>query len=1392
MQARHQNIPAHLRARQIPIKEIIEAKADISQIGWACPFCPAKLPILPKGKQREKSIRHHYATKHKSRDTSLAAIHKARAQRARKDKTSQPVWTAGKKKMSLTLARTNDSKRDYCRGGHQMRKIPYKEGEWPRVRSNINRSTTCTFTCVECLKIGPYDKRWDSPCTGKVSPKGHIAWNRLQSFPTAVGLLLHAWKITKSQADRRFQKLVEDGIEPHPGPSNPLKRRRQNLKVGSLNTGGAPGVWRAINTLLPDLDVLCLQEASLEASELAAVCRTLQQKGYSGFFAPGQSKGGGVLTIVRSHTKHKFVSCHKEDLHQHVLVEVGDWLFLNSYIAPRPGLLELGMERGIALQVEAKANEGNRPWAWIGDFNTIPETMAPAAAQHQGHLIYSQATWNGKKHIDQLWSNRKDLWKNAQHTHDRLSDHRVIQAEVAMSWNQPIAHFALQKQHKWVPPPGYTFAEWREQIEQSWNQCTHLGSTSSLMTLLDNKTPDMHDVNCTWTQFTEVLHQIYSHAAATLEPPANQDFHRTFKQWQQAAAAASPKGHNDPNTIVVPKKIGRSVQSMAERKQYNWLKRASRLLELCHLSKLHLPEAQNLARRLDINAQSFRNAPQLAVQLKSSIHFKQQQLWAAQAQQRQRILSDWRSAMQTNTRARHKWVKQSNQTMVPQIMSHEDALLEDTAVLNAIYQHWSEVWDAAAAQPLQTKLNTILRSLPTKQPCNGRPTLPEFSKARSRLSGAAGPDGWTADEIKCFPRQLNALFVAVTEQWERAGCTPQPLTFSRQVNLAKTGKIADGCCQVSNLRPINVYSLWYRWWASTWASCNIIKDWRHDLLPPEICGGPSSPGSEWIASKLSDALPRYGFLCTVDYSLAFDHVDGYVACQALKQAGVPAGLHKILLHQWTNQRRLLQWQQSTRTEILTPKLSIPQGDPLSPMTLNLIMAAGHAFVQQDTPAPAHHRLQAIYMDDRTWVTSSPQLLIDTLQSWTGFSNAMGLKENPGKTQLTYSCGEAKKQLYDYLEVQPHLRQKMLDSAVILGICTIGTSSKLHPKERTRLEEGKKLCARIGKLPVAHHLKLETIRCLAISKSAYGWVNKTPPKTVMENFNKKARTALKSFRGGCIHLRALLVGATSSLDMVIGSRQVLLYLQRKTTERWNSFMEQSSFLATQAKKFLHSTGWNQVGNTWRHAHVAEWMVPPQLPPNDRGAIAHKLREGWRAMHWDLFRYGPRREAALLRDQPFNPSRFEVARQVASNCYGTAFGIMCGAFLSPALHAQRPDVGLEHAACPFCPQPMADHNHIFWQCNRRPNCIRTCQPKDSLQRRFGWPTNQGDENDTLLLEAMTEVAEMVQEHRSKVIPASSQHWQSSITYRPKGLQLINFYKVKKKPKTAKSRRRVQRQQ
>ena len=145
-----------------------------------------------------------------------------------------------------------------------------------------------------------------------------------------------------------------------------------------------------------------------------------------------------------------------------------------------------------------------------------------------------------------------------------------------------------------------------------------------------------------------------------------------------------------------------------------------------------------------------------------------------------------------------------------------------------------------------------------------------------------------------------------------------------------------------------------------------------------------------------------------------------------------------------------------------------------------------------------------------------------------------------------------------------------------------------------------------------------------------------------------------------------------------------------------------------------------------------------------------------------------------------------------CYGASFGIMCGAFLSPVVHAQRLNVGPEHAACPFCSRPMADHYHVFRYCNRRPNCIRTCQPKALLQRRFGWPANRSDEADMLLLEAMTEVAELVQEHRSKLVPALPLHWQSSITYRPKGFQLLNFYKVKKKPKTRRSRCRVQRQQ
>ena len=213
--------------------------------------------------------------------------------------------------------------------------------------------------------------------------------------------------------------------------------------------------------------------------------------------------------------------------------------------------------------------------------------------------------------------------------------------------------------------------------------------------------------------------------------------------------------------------------------------------------------------------------------------------------------------------------------------------------------------------------------------------------------------------------------------------------------------------------------------------------------------------------------------------------------------------------------------------------------------------------------------------------------------------------------------------------------------------------KASSQRKDETGRGQELCARIGKLLSHTTSSSKPSDVWQSAKSAYGWVNKTPPKTVMENFNKKGPYSSQSFRGGCIHLRALLVGATSSLEHGHWVKASVALLAAQNDRKMEFIYGTIIFLSHTAKKFLHSTGWNQVGNTWRHAHVAEWMVPPQLSPNDRGAIAHKLREGWRAMHWDLFRYGPRREAALLRDQPFNPSRFEVARQVASKLLWGSF-------------------------------------------------------------------------------------------------------------------------------------------
>ena len=139
--------------------------------------------------------------------------------------------------------------------------------------------------------------------------------------------------------------------------------------------------------------------------------------------------------------------------------------------------------------------------------------------------------------------------------------------------------------------------------------------------------------------------------------------------------------------------------------------------------------------------------------------------------------------------------------------------------------------------------------------------------------------------------------------------------------------------QAANLRPITIYSNWYRWWASTWGKSSVIKTWRAQALPPNIIGGAESRSTESIGSQIRDDLQHYGFMASLDYSQCYDNVHPSLATTALRQLGLPKGLCEVLHAQWTHQKRFLTWNNHVYPVPLQSYQSIPQGDPMSPLAL---------------------------------------------------------------------------------------------------------------------------------------------------------------------------------------------------------------------------------------------------------------------------------------------------------------------------------------------------------------------------------------------------------------------------------------------------------------------------
>ena len=138
---------------------------------------------------------------------------------------------------------------------------------------------------------------------------------------------------------------------------------------------------------------------------------------------------------------------------------------------------------------------------------------------------------------------------------------------------------------------------------------------------------------------------------------------------------------------------------------------------------------------------------------------------------------------------------------------------KDQEVLDAVAARWHDVWKSCKQEPVEPKIAVVLS---TKR-CTAGPARRISWKLGSRLVAQLVPTTGSSQICECFPPNWRSCLLALQGTWEVAGCTPRALKYSRQVNLVKPRKMQDGSIKSSDLRPINVFLLWYLWWSGAWA-----------------------------------------------------------------------------------------------------------------------------------------------------------------------------------------------------------------------------------------------------------------------------------------------------------------------------------------------------------------------------------------------------------------------------------------------------------------------------------------------------------------------------------------------------------------------------------------------
>ena len=1165
------------------------------------------------------------------------------------------------------------------------------------------------FWCLECLGIiggfGGNSKARDPQYTCQ----------QIKDTPRAGNRVKRAWKslknaknldgspVTIHQVSEWVRNLLDDGdIESNPGP--------QDITIFNQNVASAPNCWSLLRRCVSDpWDVLVIQETHMNPKEQNAFGKWAWKSGYRFFHVPAHETNGvlfhGVGILVRKPLRSRLLFSKDAPLAQVLAVNVEGLNILNLYLSPKGQ--DAPFLQAILEWLSTKVR--GVPWLIVGDWNQTPQDNAFCdLLQSDGATIlgcrseggsWSPTRWNGSRAIDYGITNSPNQFSQPSFVESVESDHKgFVLHGTPPSQRNPNVVTRIAPRTNRGRPPKVDLQTWQKTVSHYWAFSQPFCLPERLCPFTVDHVWDLFSQKLDWVLGKSLLH-LHSRLPDDVILPssfrANDDPPKSSKGPPRIIRTSVPCGpQNQPNSSFQERKIQRRIHQLRS-----------------YMERRDKKRFNNEFKDLQFKIRRF--CPDLTMVDQCHDSMLKDLKVLRQKLQDKHILA-WRHRLQSSQTNRHQWLKYSNAVPSVNLTSSRLPLSPTTSnateAVQLLTEHWRTIWDRTTNW--KDAFEHVIQSgcLPTCEPLESEPLTPELLQSvAGRLNGkAGGADGWTGSELAELPLEIWEFTQKIFHLIETHQVIPKVWCMARQIHIPKVGMNSSEPQDCKNFRPITILSVWYRVWSGSRLKSVKTQQWLRRWWPQEAIGG--GPKCELFDAlfAINNQTEHDEFLCSLDYSLAFDHTHPKLVTNLFRQIGLSESVVKVLETVWTNQMRYMQFDSVTSEYPESVSSSLPQGDAWSLIGMVLTLAGPSKAIMNQVDGLTLFT----FVDDRTFTAKSAEDLTNARNLWASWSTILGLQENDQKTLFFHKKEGGKADLLAVGVPQTSIS----DHPKILGHELKNSNSRsCTDNEKARWQEAISQIRRARWLPVSWPLRKTAIAQGPIAKAVTGWFWRKPTQKMINQMQLTIATSLSEARCGSTYLRHLLRGHGLHVHFMITSRLVgAAWRQVHKKPRQAPIDWKAKGFVTVFSQLLSQWDWKCVQpGVWRHDKLGELSLKHPLKKVD--LILHNLRESFRMWCWKKHHGQGRRDS--WPNMAYNADRCQVARKAAEGFLN--FQVLCGGTVSPACFSKMKQ--REMPMCAECHEAMTlDHAWICpkFQDMRLMFIGHESSPTCPFARRTGW--------------------------------------------------------------------------